>query len=147
MTPAKLEASKKFSRERGLPVMEETLFPRLKGFVAIIQELRDMDPPLVLYDTTLMYVDKKTGKIEYASGAPVGGPNLLTMFYRPSSSIHLHVKRYTMDELPKDNEGLEKWLIDAFVAKNKLLAHFRITGKFPDPCPQPLTFPPMNISP
>jgi 1-acyl-sn-glycerol-3-phosphate acyltransferase len=37
LTPAKLQACQSFSKERGLPVMDETLFPRLKGFVSVIQ--------------------------------------------------------------------------------------------------------------
>lgn len=106
-----------------------------------------MREPLVLYDTTLMYVDAKTGATELASGYPVGGPNVWTLFYRPSSHIHLHVKRYTMDELPKSDADLGQWLIDSFVRKNEMIAKFRITKKFPDPCPQPLKFPSMNIPP
>ncbi len=169
LTPAKLEESKRFARERGLPVMEETLFPRVKvlprsiflfrcfsfnlfasfclcqGFVSVIQELRDMKTPLVLYDTTLMYVDAKTGKTELPSGHPVPGPSTFSLFYSPSSHVHLHVKRYTMQDLPTTDAGLEKWLIDAFVRKQKLLSDFRITHKFPDPCPQPLMYPSMNI--
>lgn len=126
-------------------MMEETLFPRVKGFVSIIQELRDMKEPLVLYDTTLMYVDAKTGKIEYKAGDPVGGPNTFSLFFQPSSHCHLHVKRYTMDDLPKEDKELEKWLINSFVEKNKMLAEFRKTGKFPDPIDIPLTYPSMNI--
>lgn len=147
LTPAKLEESKKFAAERGLPIMEETLLPRVKGFVSVIQELRDMKTPLVLYDTTLMYVDAVTGKTELPSGHPVPGPSTFSLFFRPSSHIHLHVKRYTMDQLPLTNAGLEQWLIEAFVRKQKLLADFRITHKFPDLCPQPMTFPSMDIAP
>jgi hypothetical protein len=118
-----------------------------QGFVAVIQELRDMKTSLVLYDTTLMYVDAKTGKTELPNGHPVPGPSTFSLFYRPSSHVHLHVKRYTMQELPTTDAGLEQWLIDAFVRKQKLLADFRITHKFPNPAPQPLTYPPMLIPP
>jgi hypothetical protein len=97
------------------------------------------------YDTTLMYVDAITGKTETSSGEPVPGPSTFSLFFRPSSHVHLHVKRYTMTDLPKQNAELEKWLIDAFVAKQKLISDFRITHKFPDPRPQPLSYPSMNI--
>ena len=145
MTPDKLKAGQEFARQRGLPVMEETLLPRTKGFVSIIQELRNMKPALVLYDTTLMYEDVDSGKFEYAPGSPVGGPNMFSFFIRPSSICHLHVRRITMDELPADDAGLEAWLMDAFVLKIKLLAEFRITRKFPNPCPQQLAYPEMKF--
>ncbi len=125
--------------------MEETLFPRVKGFVSIIQELRDIKPELVLYDTTLMYVDAKTGKTETATGEPVPGPSTFSLFYSPSSHIHLHVKRYTMSELPTSDAELEKWLIQAFVKKQKLISDFRNTHKFPNPYQLPNEYPSMNI--
>jgi 1-acyl-sn-glycerol-3-phosphate acyltransferase len=36
LTPEKLEESKRFARERGLPVMEETLFPRVKVRMSLL---------------------------------------------------------------------------------------------------------------
>jgi len=92
-----------------------------------------------------MYVDAVTGKTETASGEPVPGPSTFSLFYRPSSHIHLHVKRYTMSDLPKSNAELEKWLIDAFVAKQKLISDFRHSHKFPNPYPVPQGYPSMNI--
>lgn len=45
--------------------MTETLMPRVRGFTATIQELRNAPGVnMVLYDTTLMFVDSKTGAIE-----------------------------------------------------------------------------------
>lgn len=67
------------------------------------------------------------------------------MMGRPSSIVHLHVKRYTLSELPKTEAELEAWLVESFVEKNRMLREFRITGKFPDPNPQPLAFPSMNV--
>lgn len=92
ITPKKLLESQEFARQKGLPLMRETLVPRVKGFVSAVQELRDMD--LVLYDTTLLFTDSRTGAIEYSNGMPVGGPSMWSiMMGRPSSIIHLHVKR------------------------------------------------------
>lgn len=169
ITPSKLVASQAFSREKGLPVMNETLVPRVRGFVSTVQvhpcfalffgiavdcsyaaceqELRDAaNVNLVLYDTTLMFTDSKTGATEHADGRPVGGPSLWSMMLgKPSATIHVHVRRYTMAQLPASDALLERWLVDAFVAKNALIAQFKATGKFPDVCPQPLQFPSMNI--
>lgn len=148
ITPSKLRESQEFSRQRSLPVMTQTLVPRVKGFVAIIQELRDIRPePLVLYDTTLMYVDRKTGATQLPNGHPVPGPSMWSLFYAPSSDIHVHVKRYTMDQLPKNDADLERWLIDAFVEKNKILEEFHIKKAFPNPISNELKFPSMAIPP
>ncbi len=112
------------------------------------KELRDStDVNLVLYDTTLIFTDSKTGAVELANGYPVGGPSLWSiMMGRPSSTVHVHVKRCTMRDLPTTDAGLETWLVDAFVQKNKLIAEFRVRGAFPDVCAQPLEFPTMNIA-
>jgi lysocardiolipin and lysophospholipid acyltransferase len=129
--------------------MHETLVPRVKGFVSTIQELRNTPGMnLVLYDTTLMFTDSVTGAIEYPNKYPVGGPSLWSlMMGRPSSEIHLHVKRYTMSQLPTGDEELEQWLTQSFVVKNEMIANFRKTSQFPNPCKQPLQFPSMNIPP
>jgi hypothetical protein len=50
-----------------------------------------------------------------------------------------------MADLPTTNEGLEKWLIESFIVKNKMISDFRISKKFPDPLKQPLVFPAMDI--
>lgn len=92
-----------------------------------------------------MYVDAVTGKTETATGEPVPGPSTFSLFFRPSSHVHLHVLRYTMDQLPKTDAELEKWLIDAFVRKQKLISDFRNTHKFPNPLPVGKDFPSMNI--
>lgn len=114
----------------------KALYPRFKVRVLIFcfsrclfltdganKELRDAPGVnLVLYDTTLMYVDSKTGDIELKNGFPVSGPSLLSLVLgKPSADIHLHVKRYTMDQLPKTDKDLGEESLFLF---SSCLTHF-----------------------
>lgn len=46
--------------------------------------------------------------------------------------IHIHMRRYRLDELPKDNEGFTHWLLDRWSEKDKRLIYFNEYGKFPE---------------
>lgn len=119
ITPKKHEASLKFARERGLPELQRVLLPRTKGFVFLKENL----PTSVdcIYDITIAY-DDGPARLSHAllgGGFRCGG-------------IHLHVRRIPFDDLPAgDPAALEKWLMDAFVEKDKLLLDFERTGTFP----------------
>jgi len=44
----------------------------------------------------------------------------------------MHIKRIPIKTLPKDEEGLRKWLFTSFQEKDKLLSIFKQEGHFPD---------------
>jgi hypothetical protein len=46
--------------------------------------------------------------------------------------VHLHVRRFPIEELPETDEGLRQWLLERFVEKDRLLEHYYQTGAFPD---------------
>lgn len=128
ITPKKHEASIKFARERGLPELQNVLLPRTKGFVFLKEHL----PTSIscVYDVTVAY----EGGPAYLGHALVGGR------FR-CEGIHVHVRRVPFDELPSDPKELEKWLLDAFVAKDRLLQHHKEHGTFPgDPVEYPAPF-------
>ncbi len=54
--------------------------------------------------------------------------------------IHIHCERIPFADLPKDDKGISDWLLNRFVAKDKLLAHFNQHGVFPGER-QPVSFP------
>jgi hypothetical protein len=116
LTPARLEASREFARQRGLEPPSHCLVPRTKGFVASVEGLREVID--VVYDVTIGYVG--------------GVPTLWQYLKGYVRVVHLHVRRFPADSLPTSAAELSSWLLDRFREKDRLLGHFYRHGSFPD---------------
>lgn len=104
----KLEASQSYAQSKGLPAHEHLLLPRTKGFGLTIEALRNhLD---AVYDTTIGYVD--------------GVPSIWQWARGDVPRVALHVRRYSIDELPQDEETLSHWLHTRWSEKDSLLDHF-----------------------
>jgi len=118
--PKVLQRSQEFCRSKGLPVFENVLFPRHKGFEACIQALRGSHIQYV-YDLTIAY--HPTTEIP---------PTLYQIFSLPNISpyykFHVHVRRYEMKELPDTTEGLNQWLTDRWAEKDEYLGKLKKLG-------------------
>ncbi|OZJ06220.1 hypothetical protein BZG36_00761, partial [Bifiguratus adelaidae] len=93
-----------FSKERGLPVMNHVLVPRTKGFVATVNELRGSHVQCV-YDLTLAYYHRPSRTVGMA-------PSMVRIHASrldPEYDFHIHVRRYMIDGLPKEEEKLSAW--------------------------------------
>ena len=115
-TRKKLEASSDFARSRGLAETNHVQVPRTKGFTASVQGLRSHIT--AVYDLTIGY--------------EVGVPSLWQYVKGLVKRVHLHVRRFPIDDLPGDEEGLRDWLLERFVEKDRLMEHFYSCGVFPD---------------
>jgi len=111
-----LEESHNFSKERNLPIMNNVLIPRVKGFSTSILELRHTAQ--VVYDLTVGYSEKSTLYSSVLGGKPY--------------SVHVHVRRFEMSSLPKTEEEINTWLYDRYAEKDKLLDYFKKHGEFED---------------
>lgn len=108
ITPAKLARSQQYARQKGLPVFENVLLPRTKGFLATLQAMRrHLD---AVYDVTIAYPDGIPTWWQYLGG-----------WVRV---IHVHVRRYPIAELPTEAEPLSAWLVDRFGEKDRYLTAF-----------------------
>jgi 1-acyl-sn-glycerol-3-phosphate acyltransferase len=105
--PAKLKKSQEYARKKGLPVFENVMLPRPKGFVSTVENMRHRVDGV--YDLTIQYPDGIPSIGDYIRGAI---PEVL-----------LHVRRFPMESLPSSPEDLEAWLIARFKEKDDLLAH------------------------
>lgn len=114
MRPKKLAKSQAFAEKHGYPRLEHLLLPRSKGFVATIESLRDRFDGV--YDCTI--------------GFPHGVPTLFQYMRGVVSEVHVHVHRFPIHTLPLSESDLEKWLVDRFVEKDKLLDGFLRTRHF-----------------
>ena len=115
-TRPKLEASREFARSRGLTETRHVQVPRTKGFTASVQGLREH--VTAIYDLTIGYEE--------------GVPTLWQYIKGLADRVHLHVRRFPIEELPETEEGLRQWLLERFVEKDRLMEHYYQTGEFPD---------------
>jgi len=118
ITSKKHEESVKFAQQRGLPQLNFVLLPRTKGFVTVVQSL----PTAItaLYDTTVAYQN--------------AGFNLLDPLFHGQwkcKAVNVYFKRIPFHTLPRDEEGLNKWLYEDFRQKDLVLQHFEINQTFP----------------
>ena len=122
-TPEKIRASAEWARSRGIDATRHVLIPRTKGFVATIEGLEDH--LTAVYDVTIGYVDGVPTLWQYVTG----------MVHR----IHVHVRRFPAEELPRLERELQGWLLARYREKDRLLEHFYAHGGFPS---QPLPLEP-----
>lgn len=117
LKPKKLANSQAFARERKLPVLEHVLLPRSRGFRATMEELSDrLDG---VYDCTI--------------GFPEGPPSLVRYLRGLVNEVHVHVERFPAHTLPHEAKALEAWLLERYVAKDRLLKKFQDDGRFSRP--------------
>ncbi|OWF45925.1 1-acyl-sn-glycerol-3-phosphate acyltransferase delta-like isoform X2 [Mizuhopecten yessoensis] len=117
-TPEKHEASLKFAREKGLPEFKHHLLPRTKGFSYTIQALQGKGAVGALYDIAMGF---KGNTVK---------PTLMNAFRGNAITAHLRMKRYELEDLPKEEEELSQWLRDLFKEKDDLVDEYMKTGKF-----------------
>jgi len=118
-TPArlqKIEIRRDFASSRGLEPLSHVLLPRTKGFAATVEGLRQHVS--VVYDLTIGYEE--------------GVPTLWQYIKGSVNRIHLHVRRFPVEELPTIEEDVRQWLMDRWIEKDRLLGHFYDNGAFPE---------------
>jgi 1-acyl-sn-glycerol-3-phosphate acyltransferase len=113
-TPLKQKASQEFSRDRGWPELHYVLVPRTKGFSAAAHGLRHHVK--AVYDVTIGYV-----------GSP---PGLWQLISGQVEKIHLHVRRYKLEDIADKDEETSQWLLSRYFEKDELLERFFFTGHF-----------------
>lgn len=114
-TEAKIRASAEWAAEHGLEPTRHVLIPRTKGFVASVEGLGEHLN--AVYDLTIGYVE--------------GVPTLWQHISGQVKRIHVHVRRFPVEELPKIEAELKQWLMDRFHEKDALLERYYATGSFP----------------
>ncbi|KNC50281.1 1-acyl-sn-glycerol-3-phosphate acyltransferase PLS1 [Thecamonas trahens ATCC 50062] len=131
ITPRKYAESVAYQKQNShLPALKHLLLPRTRGFIATVDALRDSLLDSV-YDLTVDYPEGFPGMFNTAAG---NGPRIV-----------IHIKRYPIEELPRDADELKAWCLERWVEKDALLETFRTTDAFPDPIPEPFARLPMNL--
>lgn len=117
--PSKVQRSKIYAREQGLPELDYVLLPRSKGFVATVKSLQNSKVKYI-YDLTLAYFHRTKG-----FGATPSLWEILTGRIE-DYHFHLHMDRIPTSSLPKDDDGqLVNWIMNRFKIKNDFLSRLK----------------------
>ena len=109
-TKEKLKFSQEFARSKGYPLVHHVLFPRLKGFGVIVDTIRDEIDSVV--DATVVF-----------EGEP---PSVSAMLAGTADcTMHAYIRTYPVKDIPKEDEQVQKWLINRWVEKDEIIAKFK----------------------
>lgn len=115
-TEQKCIRSKKYASENGLPILNNVLLPKTKGFYACLEELRgSLD---AVYDITIGYKHHCPTFLDNAFGVD-------------PAEVHMHVRCIAIMDIPESENEAASWLMDTFCDKDKLLSDFHSQGHFP----------------
>ncbi len=114
----KIAQSHEYAKKNNLPVFDYTLLPRSKGFIASVKGLRGSHIGHV-YDLTIAYYHHRRG----FGATPSLQDYLLGRLNE--YQFRVHVDRYSMDQVPKEDADISKWLVCLYEAKNVRLAAWK----------------------
>ncbi|XP_051132842.1 probable 1-acyl-sn-glycerol-3-phosphate acyltransferase 5 [Andrographis paniculata] len=115
-TEEKCLRSKKYASKNGLPLLNNVLLPKTKGFYACLETLRgSLD---AVYDVTIGYKHRCPSFLDNAFGID-------------PSEVHIHIRRISLNNIPTSEDQVSTWLINTFETKDRLLSEFYSGGHFP----------------
>ncbi|KAF2724871.1 hypothetical protein K431DRAFT_281347 [Polychaeton citri CBS 116435] len=122
-TPAKRAATIDWCKAHSKPVPPgHLLYPRTKGFVATVSSLRDRAPHVkAVYDLTIAYANGKKFMVPPSFLTSITVPDLVKAGWR----FWVHVERFSIEDLPKDEEKLGMWLEERWIEKGERLEGLR----------------------
>ena len=119
-----LRDSKAAAVAHGYPAasFERVLFPRTRGFVALVQSLRrtGRGDRVAVYDVTTAYVSEDRRRAADTS--------MESMVVGAFREIRVHVARYALSQLPEDEAELKRWLEGRFAEKDDIMLELLAGG-------------------
>ena len=102
----------RIAKSKKLPPLNHVLLPRAKGFTASIQGLRGHCKTVL--DATIIYEGS--------------APTITDLVLGKVSKVHLHVKRFELEELTNDKNELNHWITQRFYIKDEMIRKFQKNG-------------------
>ncbi|XP_051205037.1 probable 1-acyl-sn-glycerol-3-phosphate acyltransferase 5 [Lolium perenne] len=116
-TQQKCIKSQEYAVEHGLPVLENVLLPKTKGFIICLEELRSsLD---AVYDVTMAYKHRQPDFLDNVYGID-------------PSEVHIHIRTVELKNIPTSEDEVADWIVERFRQKDELLSDFSVRGHFPD---------------
>ncbi|KAF3358097.1 hypothetical protein VDGD_03215 [Verticillium dahliae] len=122
-TKKKYEQSIAWCKEAGRPQPKHLLYPRTKGFITMVQHLRQAPHVKAVYDLTIAYQHGDEWHAEPTMWDTLSVPGLSD---RLGYRFHVHVRRFPLESLPEKDEDLAKWLEERWVEKGEWLEEKRV---------------------
>ncbi|MCJ1315502.1 hypothetical protein MMC15_000822 [Xylographa vitiligo] len=126
-TPEKYTETLAWCQAHGRPFPQHTLYPRTRGFITTVQQLRGTPHVKAIYDLTIAYAEKRPSSSE--KWAFLTAPDMWQSLSEPRLNtrwkFHVHVERYPLKILPETEEGLKQWLEDKWIEKGVRLEQLR----------------------
>lgn len=98
------------------------LYPRTKGFISCVQQLRTAPHVKAVYDLTIAYARRSADNNTFVFQSP---PTFLQSVSEPrldeAFKFFVHVDRYALEDLPRGDEKLAGWLEERWVEKGERL--------------------------
>jgi lysophosphatidate acyltransferase len=111
-----------YAREEGLPIFDQLLTPRLKALQLCVERLRPSAD--AVYDITIAYSSTLCPQDKLRRV----GPSLSEFLQGNCKQVHIHVKRIPICDVPTNDKLFCSWLMDRFMAKDRLLQEFYCTN-------------------
>nr|CDS19105.1 1 acyl sn glycerol 3 phosphate acyltransferase [Echinococcus granulosus] len=113
--PKVIEESRAFAKSKNLLPLQYHLTPRVRGMELL---LKNMSSHLhAVYDVTVIFADENGSCLD--KGKPI--PGLFSYLMRPRT-LHIHLQRCPIADVPQDHDALRAWLYSRFALKDKLFA-------------------------
>ncbi|KAK4899131.1 hypothetical protein LTR27_003361 [Elasticomyces elasticus] len=116
-TAEKRREAETWCKATGKRLGKHLLYPRTKGFVACVQNLRKTQHVTAVYDVTIAYA--KDGKVFQMPPSFV--ESLMLPDLNKDYRFFAHVDRYSIRTLPEDYEEISQWLEERWLRKGELL--------------------------
>ncbi|OQO06346.1 hypothetical protein B0A48_08935 [Cryoendolithus antarcticus] len=109
-----------WAKAHGKIMPKHLLFPRTKGFIACVQQLRQAPHIKAVYDITIAYAHGKDFQRPPSFWQTLLSPNMGRDW-----TFYVHVERHELSTLPQTNEELARWLEHRWVEKGQRLEALR----------------------
>jgi hypothetical protein len=116
---AKYAETVKWCEDNGRPIPNHTLYPRTRGFIATVNQLRHAQHVKAIYDVTIAYAQ---GKMFMRT--PTFWQTIALSALSKTWRFHVHVERYLLADLPHSDAELAKWLETRWIEKGRRLELF-----------------------
>jgi 1-acyl-sn-glycerol-3-phosphate acyltransferase len=129
-TSKKYEESKQWCKETNRRQPQHLLYPRTKGFITTVQQLRKAPHVRWVYDLTIAYQHKDRFQRSPTMWDTLSVPRLTDEL---GFKFHVHVRRFPICELPDKDEDLAGWLEQLWIEKGIWLESQRQAWAFQEP--------------
>lgn len=126
LTPGKRAESAAWCAAHARPLPQHLLYPRTKGFLATIRAIRAAPHVKAVYDVTIAYEKQLRPR---GDGPLVGRWLAAPAFWETLSlpglaaryRFEVHVRRWPMEDLPREDDELAKWMETRWLEKGEWL--------------------------